>query len=288
MTYRVLIPVLAALALGCARSSYIELYPFGASVSYQLEQREALESRVKTVPVQRNDRVAQLVEMFEQAGCTGRALRLENVTGSPTPNVICTLPGKSSRRIIVSTHHVLARGGKGVFDAWTSVALLPTLYASLKSLPRHHTYEFIGFASTPFKGDASYHYLSDDPIRQERTAAMIWLDYLGLGEISAWGSRSDPNLFVDLVSAARALKIQLVSRDLSGAAMIHDHSRAFRWFDIPTLYVHSLSLETERVIGTKRFDMDPKTIDLDAYFDSYRVLATYLGYLDVTLDARKL
>lgn len=288
MQSRTLVSVLATLVLGCASSSYVELYPFSAPVSYQLQQRQSLESRVETVPVQRNDRVDRLVEMFEEAGCTGQFLKLENLSGSPTPNVICTLPGKSSRRIIVSTHHVLARGGKGVFDAWTSVALLPMLYSSLKSIPRSHTYEFIGFASTPFEGDASYGYLTNDPVRFERTAAMIWLDYLGLGATAAWGSRSDPNLFADLVSAAAALDIDLLSKDLSGAPTIHDHSRAFRWYDIPTVYVHSLTLETERVVGVKRFDTDPKTIDLDAYFDSYRVLATYLGYLDKTLDARKL
>ena len=288
MQLRALVSVFATLVLGCAGSSYIELYPYSAPVSYQLQERQSLESRVETVPVQRDDRVARLVEMFEEVGCTGPALKLENLSGSPTPNVICTLPGTSSRRIIVSTHHVLARGGKGVFDAWTSVALLPMLYSSLKSIPRSHTYEFIGFASTPFEGDASYGYLTNDPVRFEQTAAMIWLDYLGLGATAAWGSRSDPNLFADFVSAAAALDIDLYSRDLSGASMIHDHSRAFRWYEIPTLYVHSLTLETERVVGVKRFDMDPKTIDLDAYFESYRVLATYLGYLDKTLDARKL
>lgn len=289
MKFRALIPVLVPLLFGCARSSYVELYPFSASVAYQQQQREMLERRVAEVPIQRDDRVDQLVKMFEEVGCTGRALRLESVTASPTPNVICTLPGKSARRIIVSTHHVLARGGKGVFDAWTSVAMLPALYASLKTVEHHHTYEFIGFASAPFKGDASYLYLAENPERQELTAAMIWLDFLGLGDMSAWGSRSDPNLFADLVSAASALDVELSSTDLSGASSIHDHSRAFRWYDIPTLYVHSLSLGYVRVVeDSGRYDLDPATIDLDAYFDSYRVLATYLGYLDKTLDARKL
>jgi hypothetical protein len=288
MSHRVLACLAASLAFACSSASYVQLYPFSAEVSYELEHRQVLEQRVATVPVARKDRVARLVRMFQEVGCTGNALRLEPVNGSPTPTVICTLPGRSGRRIIVSTHHVLAKGGKGVFDAWTSVALLPALYASLASQPRHHTYEFIGFTSTPYRGDASYAYLNTDPQRQERTAAMIWLDYLGLDQIAAWGSRSDPNLYADFVSAAAAVDVQLVSRDLSGAASIHDHSRAFRWYDIPTLYVHSLTVENERVTGDKRFDLYPEDIDLDAYFDSYRVLAAYLGYLDRTLDARKL
>lgn len=289
MNHRVLASVLLLPLLACVPSGYVELYPFTATVPVEMQSLDSLIGRVETVPVQRDDRVDRLVEMFEEVGCTGRNLQLEKVDGSPTPNVICTLRGRSARTIIVSTHHVLARGGKGIFDAWTSAALLPTLYASLASSPHNHTYEFIGFASTPFKGDASYAYLRSDSERQKRTSAMIWLDYLGLGPLSVWGGRSDPNLFVDLVSAAKALDFDLGSMNLDGAASIHDDSRAFRWFGIPTVYVHSLTLRTERLVGDhQRFDVNQDAIDVVAYFDSYRVLAVYLAYLDKSLAARKL
>lgn len=280
--------LVALVFVGCSSPTYIALYPFRASVSYRLEDKQVIEERGKQVPIQRNDRVERLVELFEEAGCTDRALRLEPVSAAPTPNVICTLPGESPRRIIVGAHHVLAEGGKGIFDAWTSTALLPALYKALSAQPRHFTYEFIGFTSVPLRGDASYAYLQTRPERQERTAAMIWLDYLGLGPTSAWGSRSDPNLFVDFVSTADAVELDLVARDFAGGALIHDHSRAFRWYGIPTLYVHSLTISTERVIGDKKFDMNPETMDVDGYYDSYRLLTAYLGYLDKTLDARKL
>lgn len=277
------------LVLGCAPARYIELYPFASSVPVAFESQGELDQRVDTVPIRNKDRVTRLIAMFEEAGCEGDNLRVENITASPTPNVICTLPGATDRTIIVSTHHIRAQGGKGIFDAWTSVALLPTLYSSLRGVPRQHTYEFIGFASAPaLAGSASYLYLKNRPDRQEQTAAMIWIDFVGLGDLVAWGSRSDPNLFADLVSAAKALDIDLISRDLANAPTIHDMSRAFRWYDIPTLYLHSLTLETERVVGDRRFDIYPETLDRDAYFDSYRVLAAYLGYLDKTLDARKM
>mgnify|MGYP006888792628 CR=1 FL=1 len=141
---------------------------------------------------------------------------------------------------------------------------------------------------TALAGSASYLYLKGDPTRQDETAAMIWIDFMGLGDLVAWGSRSDPNLFADLVSSAKALDIDLVSRNLNNAPTIHDMSRAFRWADIPTLYLHSLTLQTERVVGDRRWDLYPETLDNEAYFDSYRVLAAYLGYLDKTLDARRM
>ena len=277
------------LTLGCAPARYIELYPFASSVAVEFEPQAELEGRVAEVPIRNKDRVLRLIDMFEEVGCQGDDLLVENITASPTPNVICTLAGETDRTIIVSTHHIRAQGGKGIFDAWTSVALLPTLYASLKSVPRQHTYKFIGFASAPaLAGSASYLYLKGDPARQDETAAMIWIDFVGLGDLVAWGSRSDPNLFADLVSSAKALDVDLVSRDLSNAPTIHDMSRAFRWAEIPTLYLHSLTLETERVVGDRRWDLYPETLDNEAYFESYRILAAYLGYLDKTLEARRM
>ena len=289
MSYRLFASLVLLVGLGCAPARYIELYPFASSVEVQFEPQSVLEANLDPVPIRNKDRVLRLIEMFEAAGCKGDDLLVENITASPTPNVICTLPGKSDRTIIVSTHHIRAQGGKGIFDAWTSVAMLPTLYSSLSAAPREHTYKFIGFASAPaLAGSASYLYLKGRPDRQNDTAAMVWLDFVGLGDLVAWSSRSDPNLFADIVSAAKALDIDLVSRDLTNAPTIHDMSRAFRWFEIPTLYLHSLTLPTERVVGDRRWDIYPETLDREAYFDSYRILAAYLGYLDKTLDARKM
>ena len=120
MQYRIIAPALVLLILGCAPSRYVELYPFAASVSLQFEQQQALEQSVATVPISGSARVDRLIEMFKRAGCPEEHLRLDNVPVSPTPNVICTLPGKTDRRIIVSTHHIRARGGNGVFDAFAA------------------------------------------------------------------------------------------------------------------------------------------------------------------------
>ncbi len=242
---------------------------------------------MRDVPVWRDERVERVVEMFREVGCDD--LRSEKILGSPTPNVICTLEGKTDRTIVVGSHHVVAKGGKGVIDDWSGTVMLPTLYASMKGRPRDHTYEFIAFASSSYAGDASYMHLRDmDSRERNRVVAMIWLDLLGMGNMAAWTARSDPNLWADLTSVARALEVEVEARDLSGAGMIHDHSRAFRWFDIPTIFLHSVDLETQKVLRDPHFDNDPESLDYDAYFDSYRVLAVYLGYLDHTLVARRM
>ena len=273
-------------ALACARGNYLSLVGFETEVALAFEPPETIALRVDQVPISRDDRVDTLVQMFRDVGCDGPRLALEHFNGSPTPNVVCTIPGRRAETIVVSSHHVLARGGRGLFDAWTSVALLPALYASLAREQRDFTIQLVGFASSVRKGDASLAYLTDDEERAERIVAMVWLDFLGLGDVVAWTERSDPNLFEDLVSAATSVGVQTGAVRLVGAGEIHDQSRAFRWHGIPTIYLHSLGESTKRVVSERKYDLDPNDVDQDAYYRTYRVLATYVAYLDKSLAAR--
>jgi len=283
--------VLLGVAAACASSParHIRLASFKTRVPIAFESDQLLAKRVLPVPVWHDARVDRIVEMFEQAGCKGEHLHLQNVNGSRDPNVVCTLPGSSGRRIVVAAHHTRAGEGKGIADDWTGAALLPALYASLASSPRHHRYEFIAFTMAPTFGDASYLYLRDDAALRDSIAAMVWLDFMGVGEIKAWGTRTDPNLWEDLSAAGNAIGVEVGSANLLGVSGIHDHSRAFRWFDIPTAYVHTLDRESQRVISESgRLDLDPSRLDLPAYRRAYRVLAVYLGYIDKTLAVRRM
>ena len=281
-----LLLAVAAASLGCFQP-YTELYPFKTAIGVKFEAREKLASRMKQVPVQRDARVERVVEMFREAGC--KELYREEIHGSPTPNVICRLRGRSRRRIVVAAHHVLARGGKGIIDDWSGTALLPALYASISDQKHEHTYEFIAFASSSYEGDASYQHLRKMSSRaRSDVVAMIWLDMLGMGSMASWPSRSDLNLRMDFESAAKSIGVHVEARDLYNAARIHDGSRAFRWSKVPTLFVHSVDIDAQRILREPHWDNDPANLDYDAYFDTYRALAVYLGYLDRTLIARNM
>jgi hypothetical protein len=169
-----------------------------------------------------------------------------------------------------------------------AVSMLPSLYESIAAHEHEHTYEFVAFSSNYLRGDASYEYLNRVPERKNDVVAMVWLDFLGLGQISAWTERTDPNLFADFVSAGNAISVPVAGLNLHGVGSIHDHSRAFRWFDIPTIYLHSFTKESVGLLTNRNFDSDMDHLDLEAYFESYRVLAVYLGYLDRSLEARQL
>ena len=68
--------------------------------------------------------------------------------GSKLPNLICVLPGRSQKVIIVGAHYDHPEeGGDGVVDNWSGASLLPSLYRSVKFDPRQHSYIFIGFAA---------------------------------------------------------------------------------------------------------------------------------------------
>jgi len=272
----------------CTTANYVELDDFTADVKVQFDDVGSIEERISDVPVWRKSRVARLARMFRAVGCMPPNLRAQYVTGSKMPNVICTLPGKTDKKIVVATHHAAPRGSVGFFDAWTGVAMLPTLYKSLKGVQREHTYEFVAFTYSPNKGDASYLYLREDPAARKKVSAMIWLDFLGLGDLRAWSTRTDPNLWADLNSVGSALGFDVASANLSNAGDLHDHSRAFRWASIPTAYLHSLDVKSQRVLGSTLQDLNSESLDIDAYLRSYRVLAVYLGYIDRTLKARKL
>ena len=283
-TFTALIALLGT--AGCLKQ-YTELYPFQTSVKLRFEEPERVVARLSTVPVWRDDRVDRVEEMFREVGC--KELFREDVQSSPTPNVVCRLRGRTRRTIVVAAHHVLAKGGKGVVDDWSGTALLPSLYASLAGMPHEHSYEFVAFASTTLAGDASYQKLK----RMEQgdlnnVVAMIWLNFLGTGPMASWPSRSDPNLRVDLESAAKSIGIEVEARNLFNTQGIHDHSKAYRWFNIPTLFVHSVNIDTQRFLRDPKWDRDPADLDHEAYFETYRVLAVFLSYLDRTAVARRM
>lgn len=67
------------------------------------------------------------------------------VKHTPAPNVACTIPGESSRVIIVGAHFDYVERGKGVVDNWSGASMLPSLLEAIAKEPRRHTYLLIGF-----------------------------------------------------------------------------------------------------------------------------------------------
>lgn len=202
------------------------------------------------------------------------------------PNVICILAGDTQgpgleRTIVVGAHtdHV-EDFGDGVVDNWSGAALLPSLYFSLNSKARHHTFVFVGFSAEE-KGLVGSEYYVEHLTADERARidGVVNLDSLGLGATEVWASHADKALLDALtaVSAESKLPASVMNVDNLGTA----DSESFARFHIPRVTLHSLTPDTWAILHSPRDKLS--AIRMDDYYDSYRLVAEYLAFLDGAL-----
>jgi hypothetical protein len=245
----------------------------------------ALAVTLAHVPRAIPERIDRLVELFQQAGCGSEYLDVQMPGGTPYPNVICTLPGRSRWTVVVGAHVDRAADGNGVVDNWSGVALLPHLYRSLAVQEREHSFVFIGFGHVTLDQQGSRGYLRRlGAMRREHIRAMVNLKGLGLGPTSMWSSQADRNLRQDLHAVAKALGLPLESTRFF--ENVNADSQSFLWWGIPAITIHSFDQKTARLLQQPYRDRDVSLIDPAAYYESARLISLYLAYLDETLRIR--
>jgi Zn-dependent M28 family amino/carboxypeptidase len=202
------------------------------------------------------------------------------VKGVKIPNVICTLPGTTDSVILVGAHTDHTSNGLGVIDDWSGAALLPSLYESLRNKPRLHTYVFIGFSEeeSGLKG-SGYYAKQMKPDESTRTRAMVNIDSVGLGPSAVWVSRADKGLTSAAWVIATSLKLPLKAINVEKVGS--SDSESFKELNIPRITFHSVTQDTLRILHSVR-DTE-KALRLDDYYETYRLLAAYLAYLDTIL-----
>ena len=264
-------------ALICCRAPV-----YAQSVSFQFSQLPASEIRQDLGLFADGNaaRESQLRKMFLKAGCAAADLTEESVRRKDPPNITCTLPGRSPSVIIVGAHTDHADVGQGVVDDWSGAALLPALIESLRKTPRRHTFLFIGFADEEKRLVGSRYYVQHLNRAQVRNIrAMINLECLGLTPTKVWASRANRLLLSDLVLIAR--HYQLVVQGVNVDRVGDDDTHPFLWRHVPVITIHSVTQETWPILHSPRDNLS--AINFDDYYDSYRLIAAYLAYLDATL-----
>jgi hypothetical protein len=275
---------LAACALACAKPFVPVLDPLRVRAG-AIEPAQ-LEASVSQVPRKNADRVRRVVELFKQAGCGTEFLDVTHYGGTPYPNVICTLPGRTRATIVVAANSDKPDDGNGVIDNWTGVSLLPHLYRSLAVAPREHSFLFIAFGQVAFHEAGSRGYLRRiGEERRDYIRAMVNLKGLGLGPTSFWSTQADRNLRQDLFAVAKALGLPLESTRFF--KNVNVDSAAFLFWGIPAITVHSFDKESARLLAQPYRDRDVSQIDFGAYYDTARLISLYLAYLDETLRIRE-
>jgi Zn-dependent M28 family amino/carboxypeptidase len=250
----------------------------GETLLFSPVSREVIEARLGRYKGGDQQREVALKEMFKEVGCDGERLSEQKVEGYKLPNVICTLPGTSDRVVIVGAHYDHAEIGEGVIDNWSGASLLPSLYQAVKGAPRTHSFIFIGFSSEE-RGLRGSRYYAEEMTKEQvaATSAMVNLDTLGLGPAEVWTSHSDKNLTDALLYIAGKMKIPAARMDLE---RVGADSMPFEKKSIPSITIHSLTAETWNAGILHSLKDNSSAMRMDDYYQTYRLLAAYLAYLD--------
>ncbi|HEY1732298.1 MAG TPA: M28 family peptidase [Terriglobales bacterium] len=253
------------------------ILPASADLKYVLVSREILMQRLQDAPLKNSDRVTELEKMFRAAGCNPTE---EPVKGLHQPNVMCVLPGSTGSTIVIGGHLDHVEEGTGVIDDWSGASMLPSLYQSLASQPRMHTFLFIGFAGEEDGLVGSDFYTKNlKPEQRKQIATMVNLECLGIGKTEVWTSHSEPILIRMLVAVAQSMKIPLGGINVEQVGTTD--SESFAHYHIPRITITAISQDTWQLLHTKKDNI--AAINPELYYDSYRLIAPYLVLLDQQL-----
>jgi Peptidase family M28 len=256
---------------------------FGASAAWpQLDfrvlPRDAIEKHLKEFSRDNAKRESIVKDWFAQEGCKDSNLTEQSLGRELPPNVICVVPGESGRTIVVGAHtdHVTSFG-EGVVDNWTSAALLPSFLHSLSGKARHHTFVYVGFSAEEKGMLGSIYYAQHlTPEQRGNIAAMINMDSLGLGPTEVWASHADIGLLQALRAVAATMHLPLEAVDVEEVGSTD--SESFVPYGIPRITLHSVTQATLPILHSPNDRLS--AIRMDDYYDSYRLIAAYLVYLD--------
>jgi putative aminopeptidase FrvX len=241
--------------------------------------RAVVEARLGKYAGNNQQREATLKQLFADAGCKDQQISEQAVKKSKQPNVICTLPGTPGKVIIVGAHFDRVSEGDGVVDNWSGASLLPSLYEAIKIAPRRHTFIFIGFTDEE-KGEIGSHFYVRQMTKEQvaATDAMVNLDTLGLAPSEVWISHSDKGLANALAYVATQIHAPLGAVNVERIGSSDGEQFAER--NIPRITIHSLTQGTwdAHILHTSKDKLS--AMRLDDYYQSYRLLAAYLAYLD--------
>jgi hypothetical protein len=112
---------------------------------------------------------------------------------------------------------------------------------------------------------------------------MVNMDTLGLGPAEVWASHSDKRLIGAIVYLAMQLNSSIAFMNVERVGSSDGEQFAER--KIPRITIHSLTQETwsARILHTSKDKIS--AIRPDDYYQTYRLLAAYVAFLDEVANA---
>lgn len=249
--------------------------------------RSTVEMAVHTIPATNEQRLDRLRENFRAADCSGNRMQEQQVPekgGQSGTNLICTWPGATRGIIVVVAHYEHDGKGQGALADWSGAILLPFLYEAIQGQPRENNYVFL----EAWKRTGAQVWLKSLPKAERRhIRAVIDVDALGLGTTRFYTTFSP---FETAPPGSAHLQTQLLwaaiddgltqAPEQTGTRhwLSVDDTDPFRAETIPSIVIHSVSPEADRMPGSA--DDIASAIDGNAYFQSYHLMCAYLASLD--------
>jgi hypothetical protein len=151
-------------------------------------------------PRSQEDRYARLRHYFSVFGCSGD--HLSDVflgKNSHHPTLLCTLPGTTASRIVITAALPRSDLFQGASDGWPDAVILPMLYHALKAQPRRAAFVF-----AELDGDPRDHVYEDFQKQLEGPGLAAPLALVSVGTLG-FGSPAFANLRPsDLAASVRA------------------------------------------------------------------------------------
>lgn len=263
--------------------------------------RSTIELEVHTVPPSSQERLDHLRDAFLSVGCSGDRMEEQPVAGKhgeTGTNLICIWPASTRDAapgaapsappdrgtIVIAAHYEHEGPGQGALADWSGAALLPFLYEAIQGQMRAN--EFVFLESWRSQGAATWlRSLSKE--RRQHIRAMIDVDALGLGAtryFTPFSFMETPppgaaHLQTELLWAAIDDGLDQPPQQTSPRRWLaQDNTEPFRSKMIPTIVIHSVAPASDHLPGSAG-DI-ASAVDGNAYFQSYRLLCTYLTSLD--------
>jgi putative aminopeptidase FrvX len=249
---------------------------------FSLVDKSIVLKRIEEVPAKNEQRAAKIKELFSEVGCS-QELSEQPVKHSRFSNILCRLPGDTDEVVIVGAHYDQISPAQGIMDNWSGASLLASLYQSLASRKRRHTFLFVSFCEEEHGLIGSAFFAGQMTKEQvAKTEAMVNLDTLGLSPTKVWISAADKDLIKYLAIAAESLKLPVHRMDTDGVGT--SDSESFASKHIPRITIHSITQKTLGILHSRADTI--KQLRPDDYYDTYHLIAGYLAYLDEVLQPR--
>lgn len=262
------------------RRAFLILLLLAACLAQKLRfspvEKSIVLDRATNIPSEGQERLARLKQLFMESGCL--TVTEQSVPSSEMPNLICRYVGESDETVVVGANYAQVSP-----DNWAGASLLPSLYQSLASRKRRHTFVFVAFADQKRTSTGAQFFAGHmTNVEVKHTEAMIDLDSLGLSPTKFWAAHSDKDLVKALVVVMYALKLPASQVDIAKAGEADSEPFASR--NIPRITLHSLTREAVILVHNQQ-DVGQK-FRPNNYYDSYHLISGYLAYLDETLKSR--